>query len=61
MRSPKNIPMIFITRLANGYLKFIDTFSTVHYIAPEAARLGREQWLWFVNNGEVYVYVENMY
>jgi len=61
MRSPNNIPMMFITRLSNGYLKFIDTFSTVHYIAPEAANVGRDQWLSFTNNKEVYVYVEKMY
>lgn len=61
MRSPNNVPMIWMCRLANGYHKFMDSFGVIHFIAPEAVTVGREQWLWFEVGGEIYIYIEKMY
>lgn len=50
-----------VTKLDNGYGVLKDIDGRYYYIAPEAIKSPRTEWLTFESQGIIFIYIEEMY
>lgn len=53
--------LIKVDQFANGYGVWRDLYDQYYYIAPEAEKAPKEEWLYFECMNIIHVYIEDMH